>query len=211
MNVLDYASARQMLLCCADAIISNKPLLTEVDSKIGDGDHGIGMSIGMEKAKEVLWSMESGNNIYDLFRETGKAMLMNMGGASGVIFGTMFTGGAKQGLLAESMDTGTFAEMMWESLAAVKLRGKAQLGDKTMVDAFEPAVDAMRAYSGLDFEGMLEAAVTAAAAGVEKTKEIPARFGRAKFLGERSVGYQDAGATSVWLLFQAMHRYLAGR
>ena len=93
----------------------------------------------------------------------------------------------------------------------MKLRGKAEVGDKTMVDAFEPAVDAMLAYPGQDFEGMLAAAEEAAAAGVERTKEIPAKFGRAKFLGERSVGCQDAGATSVWLLFQAMRRYAAGQ
>lgn len=211
MKVLDHASARQMLLCCADAIISSKPLLTEVDSRIGDGDHGIGMSVGMEKVKEVLQGMESERNVYDLFRETGKAMLMSMGGASGVIFGTMFMGGTKGGSPAESMDTAAFAEMMREALAAVKLRGKAEVGDKTMVDAFEPAVDAMLAYPGQDFEGMLAAAEEAAAAGVERTKEIPAKFGRAKFLGERSVGCQDAGATSVWLLFQAMRRYAAGQ
>lgn len=211
MKVLDYASARQMLLYCADTIINNKPLLTEVDSKIGDGDHGIGMSVGMENVKEVLQGLESGGSIYDLFRETGKAMLMSMGGASGVIFGTMFMGGARQGILAEHMDTSTFAKMMQEALSAVKLRGKAQPGDKTMVDAFEPAVEAMQTYSGQDFDEMLKAAEEAAQAGMERTREIPARFGRAKFLGDRSIGCQDAGATSVWLLFQAMHRYVAER
>lgn len=211
MRALDHASARQMLLYCADAIISSKPLLTEVDAKIGDGDHGIGMSVGMEKVKEVLQGMEHGSDVYDLFREAGKAMMMSMGGASGVIFGTMFMGGAKRGMTAESLDAAAFSEMMREALSAVKLRGKAQPGDKTMVDAFEPAVEAMKAYPGQDLEGMLEAAAAAAAAGVERTKEIPAKFGRAKFLGERSIGYQDAGATSVWILFQAMHRYLTER
>ena len=84
-----------MLLYVAEQIIDSKALLTEVDSQIGDGDHGIGMERGMKKAKEKLLSMESGSNVYALFQEMGKTMLMSMGGASGVIFGTMFMGGAK--------------------------------------------------------------------------------------------------------------------
>ena len=90
MEQLNYAQVRDMLLYVAEQIIDSKALLTEVDSQIGDGDHGIGMERGMKKAKEKLLSMESGSNVYALFQEMGKTMLMSMGGASGVIFGTMF-------------------------------------------------------------------------------------------------------------------------
>ena len=94
MEQLNYAQVRDMLLYVTEQIIDSKALLTEVDSQIGDGDHGIGMERGMKKAKEKLLSMESGSNVYALFQEMGKTMLMSMGGASGVIFGTMFMGGA---------------------------------------------------------------------------------------------------------------------
>lgn len=208
MTVLDCRQAREMLLFCADEIVNSKPLLTEVDSKIGDGDHGIGMALGMTKAREKIAAMENCEDIYRLFTECGKAMLMNMGGASGVIFGTMFMGGAKGKEPVKSMDTRMFAALMQESLAAVKSRGKAEVGDKTMVDALEPAVAAMTEYSGDDFYEMLSAAQQAAQKGVEYTKQLTAKYGRAKFLGERAVGFQDAGATSVWLIFRAMAEYV---
>lgn len=96
MEQLNYAQVRDMLLYVAEQIIDSKALLTEVDSQIGDGDHGIGMERGMKKAKEKLLSMESGSNVYALFQEMGKTMLMSMGGASGVIFGTMFMAGPRE-------------------------------------------------------------------------------------------------------------------
>ena len=96
MEQLNYAQVRDMLLYVTEQIIDSKALLTEVDSQIGDGDHGIGMERGMKKAKEKLLSMESGSNVYALFQEMGKTMLMSMGGASGVIFGSsLFTIGEK--------------------------------------------------------------------------------------------------------------------
>ena len=94
MNQLNYSQVREMLLYIAEQIIASKPLLTQVDSQIGDGDHGIGMERGMKKAAEKLRSMEEGSDVYTLFQEMGKSMLMSMGGASGVIFSTLFTGGA---------------------------------------------------------------------------------------------------------------------
>ena len=209
MKTLNYEDARSMLLFCADAVIESKPLLTEIDSKIGDGDHGIGMACGMTKLKEKLEAMAGCRDVYKLFSEAGKAMLMSMGGASGVIFGTMLMGGAK-GKTAESISAAEFAQMMGESLAAIKQRGKAEPGDKTMVDALEPAVKAMREYAGDDFAQMLHLAENAAAQGVESTKDLIAKFGRSKFLGERAIGYQDAGATSVWIIFKAMKQYTEG-
>ena len=208
MTALDYKRAREMLISCAKEIIENKPLLTEVDSKIGDGDHGIGMALGMTKASEKLEAMEDCKDVYTLFTECGKAMLMNMGGASGVIFGTMFMGGAKGKGPAEVMDTKAFAALMDQSLAAVKARGKAEVGDKTMVDALQPAVEAMLNYEGNDFYEMLSAAERAAQEGVAATKQLTAKYGRAKFLGERAIGFQDAGATSVWLIIHAMAEYV---
>ena len=95
-----------------------------------------------------------------------------------------------------------------KSLAAIQERGKAEAGDKTMVDALEPAVEAMEESSGKGLLAMLKAAEEAAAKGVEDTKKYQARFGRAKSLMERAVGYQDAGATSVWLILQGMREFV---
>ncbi len=124
MTGLDYKNAREMILFCADEIIKNRPLLTEIDSKIGDGDHGIGMALGMTKVKEKLEAMQECKDIYTLFAECGKAMLMSMGGASGVIFATMFMGGAKGKAPSEVMTVKEFAAMMAGGLEAVKMRRK---------------------------------------------------------------------------------------
>ena len=124
MEQLNYAQVRDMLLYVAEQIIDSKALLTEVDSQIGDGDHGIGMERGMKKAKEKLLSMESGSNVYALFQEMGKTMLMSMGGASGVIFGTMFMGGAKGKPERSSLDGAALIELLEGSLAQIKERAR---------------------------------------------------------------------------------------
>lgn len=210
MENLTFEQSREMLLAVADRVMASKELLTEIDSRIGDGDHGIGMYNGMSKAKAVLGALPAGDNVYALFSEMGKAMLMSMGGASGVIFGTMFMGGAKKIQPAPTLNAQGLAELLRLSLAAIKERGKAEPGDKTMVDALEPAVEAMLADSGEGLEKALAAGAAAAAQGAEATKNYTAKFGRAKSLMERAVGYQDAGATSTAIILQAMHDYVAG-
>lgn len=207
MQTLDWTSAEGMLRAAAGAIIEAKPLLTEIDSQIGDGDHGIGMAGGMQKALAKLDALENTGNVYDLFFVFGKAMLMSMGGASGVIFGSMFMAGAKGKPAQSALAPTDFAAMMRDALAAIQERGKAQVGDKTMVDALSPAVDAMAANTGGGFAPMLNAATAAAEAGMEATKAQQARFGRAKSLMERAIGHQDAGATSVTIIFRAMAQY----
>ena len=208
LSVLDVKHAIGMLCHVADTIIENKPMLTEVDSKIGDGDHGIGMAGGMKKARDKVVAMSEEDNVYAIFAAAGKAMLMSMGGASGVIFGSMFLAGAKDAPPSNAITPDAFCAMMEQSLKAIMDRGGAKVGDKTMVDALSPAVDAMREQCGCsDLAVMLCFAETAAKAGMEKTKDYVAKYGRAKSLMERSIGFQDAGATSVWLIFRAMREY----
>lgn len=199
------SEVKAMVLYVADAVIASKPYLTEVDSKIGDGDHGIGMEIGFKKVKDTVGGKEYGT-VVDLFRETGMAMLNSMGGASGVIFSSIFLGGMKGAEKKDEIDPMYLAEYFVRSLEAIKARGKAQIGDKTMVDAFEPACLAMKAAAeeGLDFADCFAKAEAAAEAGLESTKDMVAKFGRAKSLMERAVGFQDAGATSVHIIFKAM-------
>lgn len=207
---LTAEDAREMLIYIADKVIAKKPYLTEIDSAIGDGDHGIGMAGGMKKARAKLLRMKGEENVYAIFEAAGKAMLLSMGGASGVIFGSLYLAGARDTEPAASITAGELAKMERKSLAAIKERGKAEVGDKTMVDALAPAVEAMEANSGKGLLEMTKAAEEAARQGVEDTKNYVAKFGRAKSLMERAIGYQDAGATSVWLIFQGMREFIEG-
>ena len=211
LTELNAADARNMLLYIADKIIAGKPYLTEIDSVIGDGDHGIGMAGGMQKAKRRLLRMEDETNAYAVFEAAGNAMLMSMGGASGVIFGSLFLAGAKGMKPKEVLTAADLAKMERMSLLAIQERGKAEVGDKTMVDALAPAVEAMEKAASGSLLDMLKAAEEAARQGMEDTKKYVARFGRAKSLMERAIGHQDAGATSVWLIFQGLREFVEGR
>ncbi len=207
---LTAEDCRQMLLYVADKIIQQEGYLTKIDSEIGDGDHGIGMAAGMTKAKEKLETMYGEENAYALFEAAGKEMLLSMGGASGVIFGSLFLEGAKNKKAKAVLEAKDLMEMEINSLRAIKERGKAEVGDKTMVDALSLAVDGMKQSLENGLLAMLKAAEEQAARGVENTKNCIARFGRAKSLGARAIGYQDAGATSTWLIFQGMREFVEG-
>ena len=207
MKSIAIEQTREMLCEVCRAVIGQKPYLTEVDSKIGVGDHGIGMAGGMEKAEKALTDKTDFDSVNEVFKTMGMAMLNSMGGASGVIFGTMFLGGIKGKEKMTELTCENFPQIMRDALEAVKKRGQAQRGDKTMVDAFEPAVEAMEENRN-SLEEMLEKAANAAEQGMEDTKKYVAKFGRAKSLMERSVGYQDAGATSVAIIFKAMKDYV---
>ncbi len=208
INSIDIEQTKQMLISVADAIIENEPLLTEVDSKIGDGDHGIGMGLGMKNAKEKLEATATYESINDIFKDVGSSIMNHIGGASGVIFGTMFSQGARDLEKESTLTAKIFSDMMDKSLKKIKERGKANVGDKTMVDALQPAVIAMQNSDSEDLLVVLDLATKAAEEGVENTKNCVAKFGRAKSLMERAVGFQDAGATSVFIIFSSMLKYL---
>lgn len=203
---LDFAGAKALLLTVAEAVVEAEPMLTRVDSAIGDGDHGIGMKGGLKKAHVELLKLADGDNAYQPFSVTGNSMLMSMGGASGVIFGSMFMAGAK-GQNKQSLNAEDLAKLMRDALTAIQARGHAQIGDKTMVDALEPAVIAMEKTVSQGMLPMLRAAQAAALEGVEYTKKVEAKFGRAKTQSS-TIGLQDAGATSVWVIFKAMADFI---
>lgn len=201
---------KEMFLYVGDQIIESKPLLTEVDSAIGDGDHGIGMSVGFTEAKANLEKQDF-ETINDVFKTIGMSMISSMGGASGVIFGTLFVGGIKNLEKADTLDVALMASIFEKSLQAIKDRGKANLGDKTMIDALEPAVEGLKECAANDEEDILASLKVAeqkANEGVEKSKEYVAKFGRAKSLGDRAIGHQDAGATSIWIIFRSMREWV---
>jgi dihydroxyacetone kinase phosphoprotein-dependent L subunit len=207
LTALSEDNARGLISYVADRIIESKSLLTEIDSRIGDGDHGIGMAGGMAKAKDAVLSAENTGNVYALFEKAGKAMLMSMGGASGVIFGSLFMAGARAGEARAELRPEDIVRMLDKSLLSIKERGKARVGDKTMVDALEPAVEAMKENESAGLVAMLKAGEDAAARGVENTKKYQAKFGRAKSLMERAIGFQDPGATSVWIILRSMREF----
>ncbi len=202
---LNVSQTKAMFIYVAQKVIESKPYLTEIDSAIGDGDHGIGMSIGFKKAIENMEQKEI-STINDVFKIIGMSMISSMGGASGIIFGTMFVGGVKDLEAKTTLDLKTLTTIFENSLKSIKTRGKADLGDKTMIDSFQPAVEALKNSNEL-IAGIKEAA-DRARTGVEKTKAYTAKFGRAKALGERVIGHQDPGATSVWIIFDSMTQWI---
>jgi dihydroxyacetone kinase phosphoprotein-dependent L subunit len=206
---LTVEQTKEMFQFVGEKVIANKPRLTEIDSAIGDGDHGIGMSVGFKKAIENLNQKEL-STINEVFKTIGMSMISSMGGASGIIFGTMFVGGVKGLEEHKTLNLQTLATIFEKSLEAIKTRGKADLGDKTMIDAFQPAVLSLNNSNYSDLLEALQEAAAQANAGVERTKEFIAKFGRAKTLGERAIGHQDAGATTVAIIFEAMAEWVEG-
>jgi dihydroxyacetone kinase-like protein len=194
-----------------DLVIKNQTELTELDSAIGDADHGSNMARGMTA---VINKLDQGRSphVNDLFKTVAMTLVTSVGGASGPLYGTFFLrfagmAGPTIELDAEGLDMAFRA-----GLAGIVERGKAEAGDKTMVDALSPALDSMEAVikSGGDLDAAVTAARDAAAAGRDATVPLVARKGRASYLGERSAGHMDPGAASMSLLFDALADELAG-
>ena len=144
MERMELDQVKEMFGCMADAVIGKEALLTEIDEKIGDGDHGIGMARGFLAVKEQLPKMEA-VSVNALFKEVGMTLLDAMGGASGVIFGTMFISGCGAVPLTDTLSLKELAPMMKRSLDNIQKRGGDRRGDKTMIDSYGPAVEALLA------------------------------------------------------------------
>lgn len=188
----------------AHHVAENRDYLTELDAAIGDADHGSNMDRGMKAAVAALDDSPPAT-AGALFSKVGMTLVSSVGGASGPLFGTLFLRiGATLGD-AESNSAPQFAAALRAGLGGVVDRGKAGPDDKTMYDALAPAVDALDAAlaDGADLATSLKHARDAAAAGRDATTPMLARKGRASYLGERSVGHQDPGATTVALLLEA--------
>jgi len=208
-DYLTINDLKEMLCHVAGEIIANEAYLTEIDNIIGDGDHGIGMKNGFLAVIEKIDIMDA-FTINHLLKNTGMTMLDAMGGASGVLFGTMFISCYGAVDFTEILTLDMLALMLEKSLLNIKDRGKAQIGDKTMVDSLEPAVVSLLESSqrGRTFAEGLGFASKAARAGMENTKSLVASKGRAQSYGEKSLGTPDPGAVSVSIIFQAMYNYM---
>lgn len=207
-ETLSIEETRDMMLAVADKIIESEPILTDADRALGDGDHGIGMERGMNAVKEALAGQEF-PTVGKVFMGVGMAMMSSMGGASGAIFGTLFRSGGKALGDAEALDGAGVATFFQEGVAGVMKRGGAKPGDKTMVDALNPAAEKAGEVTDLSVSEALAAVAEAAEAGKEASKDMIATMGRAKTLGEKSLGKPDAGAVSVAIIAKAMSDFAA--
>lgn len=197
----DRKKVVEILLAMAKVLEENKEYLTDLDNVIGDGDHGINMARGfseVEKQADALMEKDIGT----ILKTVGMTLVSKVGGSSGPLYGTAFmkagmTIGAK-----DEIDINDFLKGLETGIEGVKARGRSTTGEKTMLDAMVPALDAMKEKqaAGADVAEILNAGVAAAEEGVEATKPLVATKGRASYLGERSIGHQDPGATSFTLM-----------
>jgi phosphoenolpyruvate---glycerone phosphotransferase subunit DhaL len=208
VSSLTAEEVRAMLVHVARRMEESESLLTDADRATGDGDHGIGMSRGFEAVRREL-ADGSGGTVAELLDTTGRTLLTSVGGASGILFATFFRGGAAAVGDRETFDAEALRLFLAEGTEAVRQRGKASPGDKTMLDALVPAAEA--AASEDSPAALLAAASEAARRGVEETKGMVARTGKARPLGARSLGHPDPGALSASLIVDAMAEFVSGR
>jgi dihydroxyacetone kinase-like protein len=185
----------------------NKAYLTDLDSPIGDADHGINMDRGFRNVLEKLPEVAD-KDIGNIFKTTGMTLISKVGGASGPLYGTFFMRGGMAVNSKEELTGDDLATMLQAAVDGVIGRGRAQAGDKTMVDTWLPAMKALHEALEKDGEDTLTAmaeAVAAAEQGMKDTIPLQAKKGRASYLGERSIGHQDPGATSSYLMLKALN------
>ena len=193
-----------------DKIMANKDFLTDLDREIGDADHGVNMARGFAAVVEKVPEDES--DIGAALKKTGMTLLSTVGGASGPLYGTAYMEAAKVFAGKTAVSPEDFKAALEAAIAGIQKRGKAVKGEKTMLDALMPAYDAFseKVDAGADLIEALDAACAAAAEGVEYTKTIAATKGRASYLGQRSVGHQDPGATSATMTLESIRDFLKG-
>jgi dihydroxyacetone kinase-like protein len=196
----------------AAAMEENRRHLTKLDSEIGDGDHGTNMHRGFQAALERLDGADLSTPA-DALKAVSMALVGKVGGAAGPLYGTAFLRASTALQGKDEVSAEDAAAALEAALGGIKQRGKAEVGDKTIVDALEPAAEAAKEAAGsadASVAAVLRAAAEAAAEGVEATKPLTARRGRASYLGARAQGHQDPGATSTYYLLDAAARTLEG-
>jgi dihydroxyacetone kinase-like protein len=209
MSAFDSSALRRFVELFADRIRDRKEELTQLDSAIGDADHGINMDRGFTAVRARVADLDADADLGTVAKTVGMTLISTVGGASGPLYGTFFlrlatTFGDRAGV--EAADLGAALRAGLEGLVQ---RGKAELDDKTMIDAISPAVDAYDAAAGDGIGPALAAAADAAAAGRDRVTPLVARKGRASYLGERSANHQDPGATSSTILLEALRDAVA--
>lgn len=196
------------LKCIGEKIIENKDFLTELDREIGDADHGVNMARGFRAVIEKVPSEDP--DIGAVLKKTGMTLLSTVGGASGPLYGTAYMEAAKVLAGKESVNAEDFKLSLEAAIAGIQKRGKAGKGEKTMLDSLIPALDAFKEKvdAGGSFGDGLDAACDAANEGIKFTKTIAATKGRASYLGDRSIGHQDPGATSATMTLEVIRDFI---
>lgn len=193
------------LMRCGEVFTQQRDFLTQLDTEIGDADHGLNMNRGFNKVVEKLPSVAD-KDIGFILKNTGMTLLSSVGGANGPLFGTFFIRAAQAANAKQSLDLAELHQLMQEGVDGVVMRGKAEPGDKTMCDAWWAVVDSLgqSVEQQLGVAEALQRASERAEQAVESTITMQARKGRASYLGERSIGHQDPGATSVMLMMKTL-------
>ena len=211
MKNIDGNTVSAVLSNVANAIEANKDYLCALDSEVGDGDHGVSMTIGMRTARKALATLQ--NPTPEMaFRTVAEAFADEVGAASGALYEGAFAAAANAAAGKATLNTTADWAAVYEAMAReMQAIGKAELNDKTLLDAWLPAAQALRTAADEDapLDEGLRRATAAAWAGVENTRHLIPKRGRASRLGERARGYQDAGATSAWLIIKAIEQSLA--
>ena len=202
-DTFSVKDARAWMTAFGKAVSENQEYLTELDSAIGDADHGTNMDRGMRAVEEKLSAADPAT-LGSVFKTVGMALVSTVGGASGPLYGTFFLRmGAALGDKSEC-DKADLSSALRAGIKGVIDRGKAQLGDKTMLDALSPALDSFDGIEGLSIAAASAGAAEAAAAGRDATAPLKALKGRASYLGDRSIGHIDPGSASAALLIRAL-------
>ncbi|MGO2303620.1 MAG: dihydroxyacetone kinase subunit DhaL [Providencia sp.] len=195
------------LIQCSQTFAREQDYLTELDTTIGDGDHGLNMNRGFQKVAEKLPTVAD-KDIATILKTTGMTLLSSVGGASGPLFGTFFIKAAQSAANKESLTVADLAELIKIGTEGIVSRGRAEPNDKTMCDVWWPISEALTLASSQPLDKAITAAVAAAKQGVESTINMQARKGRASYLGERSIGHPDPGGTSVLLMIETLQQVI---
>jgi dihydroxyacetone kinase-like protein len=189
----------------------NKEYLTQLDSAIGDADHGINMDRGFSKVSEKLPTVTD-KDIGNILKTVGMTLISSVGGASGPLYGTFYMRGGMAADAKEELTNEELVTMLQAGVDGLIQRGRALLGDKTMVDVWLPVMDSLKAglADDKDTAALLSEAVTVAEQAMKDTIPMQAKKGRASYLGERSIGHQDPGATSSYLILNELQKAVAG-
>lgn len=212
IDQIGYDDFVNMLHGSAEIIESERQRLSQLDSISGDGDHGTTMSRAMKLVSKAIDQQKS-KEIKGLLESVSWNLLGVDGGATGPLLGTLFKGMADSLIEGQQVTVAVFSQMFETGLTLLEEITKARIGDKTLMDALIPAISSLKesAREGKNFLESLKAAEEAARNGAEGTKDLVARFGRAKNLGERTLGYPDPGATSIVLIFKGFYEALLKR
>ena len=207
---LTTAVAESWIRLAAQRIAEAADHLTELDSAIGDADHGTNMNRGLSAVVAKLDAGPAADTVQALLKSVGMTLISTVGGASGSLYGTFFLDMSKHEAAAGGLDAQGLAGAVRAGVDGVVRRGHAQIGDKTMIDALEPAAAALAAHAGEGSVAAARAAVEAARTGRDSTEPLVARKGRASYLGDRSAGHLDPGAASTTILLEALAEALEG-